>query len=107
MNVKMLGHASFYCQVFFSTRSGFTHALIVRLRDRADLSVYAAHPAHQEFVATFLKPETHIALKDDVLAIDWEAIPAKATCPPLFKFALPAVALVAAVGATWMFARRK
>jgi hypothetical protein len=88
-------------------RSGFTHALIVRLRDRADLSVYAAHPAHQEFVAAFLKPETHITLKDDVLAFDWEATPVKATCPPMFKYALPAMALVAAVGATWMIARRK
>lgn len=57
------------CGENFSPRSqGFTHALVVRLEDRAALEAYGPHPAHQRVVQEFINP-----IRADVLALDYEA----------------------------------
>lgn len=56
------------CGENFSPRSqGFTHALVVRLEDRAALDAYGPHPAHQRVVQEFIAP-----IRADVLALDYE-----------------------------------
>jgi len=56
------------CGENFSTRSqGFTHALVVRLENRAALEAYGPHPAHQRVVQEFINP-----IRADVLALDYE-----------------------------------
>lgn len=56
------------CGQNFSTRAqGYTHALVVRLPDRAALDVYGPHPLHRHVVETFIQP-----IVEDVLAVDYE-----------------------------------
>jgi hypothetical protein len=56
------------CGADFSGRAhGFTHALIVRFRDRAALEAYGPHPAHQSVVQNRINP-----IRADVLACDYE-----------------------------------
>ena len=56
------------CGENFSPRSqGFTHALAVRLEDRAALEAYGPHPAHQRVVQEFIAP-----IRADTLALDYE-----------------------------------
>jgi hypothetical protein len=45
----------------------FTHALLVKLADKAALDGYAAHPAHVRVVEELLAP-----IRADVLAVDYE-----------------------------------
>ena len=52
---------------FTSRGREFTHALLVKLADRAALDVYAAHPAHLRVVNELLAP-----IRTDVLAVDYE-----------------------------------
>lgn len=56
------------CGENFSARSqGFTHALVVRLDNRAALEAYGPHPAHQRVVQEFIAP-----ISADILAVDYE-----------------------------------
>ena len=56
------------CGEDFGTRAqGYTHALVVRLDDRAALEAYGPHPAHQRVVQEFIAP-----IRADVLALDYE-----------------------------------
>ena len=56
------------CGENFSERSqGFTHALVVRLDNRAALDAYGPHPAHQRVVQEFINP-----IRADVLGLDYE-----------------------------------
>ena len=47
---------------------GFTHGVVVRLRSKADLPVYAKHEAHLKLIKEHIKP-----ILDGVCALDWAA----------------------------------
>jgi hypothetical protein len=53
---------------FCARAQGYTHGFVVRFPDRAALEAYQPHPAHQEVIATHVRPNT-----DGVLAMDYEA----------------------------------
>ncbi len=56
------------CGENFSPRSqGYTHALTVRLTDRAALDAYGPHPAHQRVVQEFIAP-----IRGSVLSLDYQ-----------------------------------
>jgi len=54
---------------FTERANGFTHGLVVTLRDKAALAGYAVHPRHVE-VATALRKDA------EILALDYEFQPA-------------------------------
>lgn len=57
------------CGANFTSRGReFTHALMVKLVDKAALDAYAVHPEHVRVVTELLAP-----IRKDVLAIDFEA----------------------------------
>ena len=65
---KVPGILEISCGSNFSDRSqGFTHALVVRFKDRATLEAYGPHPDHQLVVHNHIGP-----IRADVLAIDYE-----------------------------------
>lgn len=52
----------------FSGRSqGYSHALVMRLTDRAALEAYFPHPAHRRIVEEYINP-----IREDTLAFDLE-----------------------------------
>lgn len=52
----------------FTERSqGHQMGLLVRLKDKAALEAYSAHPAHRSVVETLIKPKV-----DNILALDYE-----------------------------------
>lgn len=56
------------CGANFSDRAkSYTHALVVRFKDRPGLDAYIQHPDHQRAVQNFLNP-----IRSDVLALDYE-----------------------------------
>jgi hypothetical protein len=56
------------CGRNFSSRSqGYSHGLLVRFNDRADLERYIVHPEHQRVVAESVRP-----VIEEVLAVDYE-----------------------------------
>ena len=46
---------------------GYTHGLVVRLRDGAALEAYYPHPEHQRVLQNFVNP-----IRADILALDYE-----------------------------------
>lgn len=56
------------CGANFTSRGReFTHALMVKLVDKAALDAYAVHPEHVRVVTELLAP-----IRKDILAIDFE-----------------------------------
>ncbi len=52
----------------FTERSqGHQMGLLVRLKDKAALAAYSAHPAHRSVVDTLIKPKV-----DNIMALDYE-----------------------------------
>ena len=65
---KIPGIVDLSCGANFSERGKeYTHALVVRLKDRAALEAYGPHPEHQRVLKEFLNP-----IRADGLAIDYE-----------------------------------
>lgn len=65
---KINGILDLSCGENFSDRSkGFTHGLVVRLKDRQTLNAYFPHPEHQVVVELYIKP-----ILDDILSVDYE-----------------------------------
>ncbi len=68
---RVPGILSLTCGADFSGRAqGYTHALVVRLADRAALAAYGPHPAHRAVVETQIKP-----IIEDTLGFDFEVTP--------------------------------
>lgn len=110
-------------QTFTTDRArGFTHVLVVRLKDRDSLPVYAKHPgafgpfarvssavdlwthdlcdsAHVSVVETHIKP-----ILDEIMAVDIEAPRVEPSWPGR---ALVAVGAVAIFAAGWLAARSR
>ena len=65
---KIPGIIDLTCGINFSDRArGFTHGLVVRLKDRAALDAYGPHSEHQRVVHDFIAP-----IRADILAMDYE-----------------------------------
>ena len=52
---------------FSESGKGYTHGLVVRVKDQAALETYLAHPEHQRVVEKFINP-----ILDEILALDYE-----------------------------------
>lgn len=61
---------------------GYTHALMVILKDKKSLEAYDKDSHHGTVKSTIIKPMLDFSLNDPVLAVDWEGeFPKLKTCP--------------------------
>ncbi len=68
LKLNVPGIVDLTCGENFTDRSlGFTHALVVRFKDKEGLELYVPHFYHQKIVDTLISP-----IKEEILALDFE-----------------------------------